>query len=126
MKVEAATPEPVASMSSDLLDTVRNFFLDGNVVVRVGIVVLFFGVAFLLKYAADQGMLSIEWRLSAAALGALALIGAGWRLRHRRLTYALLIQGGGIGLFYLRRNNPNIPSVLILEPERVSGRLLAG
>lgn len=101
MKVEAATPEPVASMRSDLLDTVRNFFLDGNVVVRVGIVVLFFGVAFLLKYAADQGMLSIELRLGAAALGALALIGAGWRLRYRRLTYALLIQGGGIGLFYL-------------------------
>ena len=99
--VTAPRPQSEAPMGSDLIDTVRNFFLDGNVVVRVGIVVLFFGVAFLLKYAADQGMLSIEWRLGGAALGALAMIGAGWRLRHRRLTYALLIQGGGIGLFYL-------------------------
>ncbi len=99
--VAASPAQPEAPLVSDLMDTVRSLFLDGNVVVRVGIVVLFFGVAFLLKYAADQGMLSIEWRLSGAALGALALIGAGWRLRHRRLTYALLIQGGGIGLFYL-------------------------
>ncbi|MCW8917361.1 MAG: DUF2339 domain-containing protein [Gammaproteobacteria bacterium] len=86
---------------SDLLASVMGFFLDGNVVVRVGIVVLFFGVAFLLKYASDHSLLSIEWRLSGAALGALALIGAGWRLRERRTSYALLIQGGGIGLFYL-------------------------
>ena len=81
---------------SNLLRSVVNFFTDGNVVVRVGIVVLFFGVAFLLKYAADRGVLSIEWRLMGAALGALAMIVVGWRLRHRRLTYALLIQGGGI------------------------------
>ena len=86
---------------SDLLQAVRSFFFDGNVVVRVGIVVLFFGVAFLLKYAAEHSMLSIELRLSGAALGALAMIAAGWRLRHRRLSYALLIQGGGIGVFYL-------------------------
>jgi uncharacterized membrane protein len=95
------TETATASGGSDLLASVLGFFLDGNVVVRVGIVVLFFGVAFLLKYASDHSLLSIEWRLSGAALGALALIVAGWRLRHRRLTYALLIQGGGIGLFYL-------------------------
>jgi uncharacterized membrane protein len=96
-EAESAT----ASKGSDLLASVLGFFLDGNVVVRVGIVVLFFGVAFLLKYASDHSLLSIEWRLSGAGLGALAMIVAGWRLRHRRLTYALLIQGGGIGLFYL-------------------------
>jgi uncharacterized membrane protein len=90
-----------ALRGSELLTALRGFFLDGNVVVRVGIVVLFFGVAFLLKYASDHSLLSIEWRLSGAALGALLLIGAGWRLRQRRPSYALLIQGGGIGLFYL-------------------------
>ncbi|WP_455774130.1 DUF2339 domain-containing protein, partial [Burkholderia stabilis] len=35
----------------------RDWLLGGNTVVRVGIVVLFFGVAFLLKYAADNNML---------------------------------------------------------------------
>jgi uncharacterized membrane protein len=112
---DIATPEPVTAASawreegsvagavkgSDLFTSVVGFFLDGNVVVRVGIVVLFFGVAFLLKYASDHSLLSIEWRLSGAGLGALAMIGAGWWLRRRRTGYALLIQGGGIGVFYL-------------------------
>ncbi|MDH5786044.1 MAG: DUF2339 domain-containing protein [Chromatiales bacterium] len=86
---------------NQLTEAVRSFFFDGNIVVRVGIVVLFFGVAFLLKYAADHGMLSIELRLSGAAIGAMAMIAAGWRLRHKRAAYALLIQGGGIGIFYI-------------------------
>ncbi len=86
---------------NNLVASVMSFFFDGNIVVRVGIVVLFFGVAFLLKYAADQGLLSIELRLISAALGAMAMIVAGWRLRQRRAAYALLIQGGGIGIFYI-------------------------
>ncbi|WP_446513551.1 hypothetical protein, partial [Photobacterium sp. DNB22_13_2] len=32
----------------------RDWLLGGNSVVRVGILILFFGVAFLLKYAADN------------------------------------------------------------------------
>lgn len=92
---------PDIQLENPLLKAVRGFFTDGNVVVRVGIVVLFFGVAFLLKFAVDNNLLPIELRLGGAALGAIALIGLGWRLRHRRQGYALLIQGGGIGIFYL-------------------------
>jgi uncharacterized membrane protein len=92
-------PEPAGE--NPLITTVQRFFTDGNVVVRVGIIVLFFGVAFLLKFAAENNMLPIELRLGGAALGAIGLIGLGWHLRRRRLTYALLIQGGGIGIFYL-------------------------
>jgi len=92
---------PERTPQNSLIDAALRFFTDGNVVVRVGIIVLFFGVAFLLKFAADNNLLPIELRLGGAALGAIGLIGLGWRLRHRRLTYALLIQGGGIGIFYL-------------------------
>ncbi len=84
-----------------LLKSILGFFTDGNLVVRGGIVVLFFGVAFLVKYAAEHSMFPIELRLAGAALGALALIVGGWRLRHRRSGYALLLQGGGIGIFYI-------------------------
>ncbi len=84
-----------------IVDAFRRYFTEGNLIVRVGLVVLFFGLAFLLKYAADYGMLPIELRLSGvAAMGAVLLI-LGWRLRAIRAAYALALQGGGIALMYL-------------------------
>ncbi|MBM3342033.1 MAG: DUF2339 domain-containing protein, partial [Betaproteobacteria bacterium] len=77
------------------------FFFGGNTLVRVGILVLFFGVAFLLKFAADQGLVPIQLRLAGVAAGGIALLILGWRLRHKRATYALMLQGGGIGILYL-------------------------
>ncbi|QFS41347.1 DUF2339 domain-containing protein [Burkholderia cepacia] len=79
----------------------RDWLLGGNTVVRVGIVVLFFGVAFLLKYAADNNMLPIEFRLAGTALAAAALLAIGWRVRARRAAYGLVLQGGGVGILYL-------------------------
>ncbi|WP_334031876.1 DUF2339 domain-containing protein [Burkholderia orbicola] len=79
----------------------RNWLLGGNTVVRVGIIVLFFGVALLLKYAADNDMLPIEFRLAGTALAAAALLAIGWRVRARRAAYGLVLQGGGVGILYL-------------------------
>lgn len=77
------------------------WFMGGNAIARVGAVILFFGVAFLLKYAADHRLLPIELRLSAVAFVAIALLAVGWRLRASRRGYALTLQGAGVGLFYL-------------------------
>ncbi|MDR2522733.1 MAG: DUF2339 domain-containing protein [Synergistaceae bacterium] len=44
---------------------------------------------------------SAEARLAFVALIAVALMAAGWQLRHKRRTHALIMQGVGIGLFYL-------------------------
>ena len=68
---------------------------------RVGIIVLFFGIAFLLKYAADNSLLPIEFRLAGVALAATVLIGLGWRIGERRGAYGLILQGGGVGALYL-------------------------
>ena len=73
----------------------------GNVVVKVGIVVLFFGVAFLLKYTYERIHVPIELRLLAVSAGALALLVLGWRLRGSRPGYALALQGGGVAILYL-------------------------
>jgi uncharacterized membrane protein len=80
---------------------IRDWFFGGNLVVRVGILVLFIGVGFLLKFAVDRDMVPIEVRLSAAALGGIALLAIGWRLRVRLRSYGLALQGGGVGLLYL-------------------------
>ena len=87
--------------SIDIGEKIKAWLLGGNTVARVGVVVLFFGVAFFLKYAVDRGWLPIEVRLIAAALSGLGLIALGWRLRAKRQNYALVLQGGGIGIVYL-------------------------
>ncbi len=79
----------------------RDWLLGGNTVVRVGILILFFGVAFLLKYAADSNLLPIELRLAGVALGACGLLVTGWRLREKRRGYGLILQGGGVGMLYI-------------------------
>lgn len=83
------------------LRQIREFFTGGNLIVRVGIIVLFFGVAFLLRYAAEHSHLSIETRLSGVAVGAIVLLALGWYWRKARRGYALALQGGGVGILYL-------------------------
>ncbi len=93
-------PRPVAERPQWL----ERFFawcIGGNPLVRVGILILFFGVSFLLKLAADYGWFPLELRLAGVALGAATLLGIGWRLRIKRRNYGLLLQGGGIGILYL-------------------------
>ena len=78
-----------------------SYFTDGNIFVRVGLLVLFFGVAFLLKYAAENSRIPIEFRFLGAAVGGLVLVAVGWRLRIQKAVFALLLQGGGIGIIYI-------------------------
>jgi len=95
--VKPATP----SVAEELFSRAKAWLLGGNTVVRVGILILFFGVGFLLKYAADNSMLPIEYRLMGLAAGAIALLVIGWRLRDKKSGYALILQGGGIGMLYM-------------------------
>ena len=98
---DGADKGPPVQTEPDFADTIRRWLLGGNTVARVGIVILFLGIAFLLKLAVDRGWLPIELRLAGAALAGLALIAVGWRLREKRLTYALVLEGGGVGIVYL-------------------------
>jgi uncharacterized membrane protein len=80
-----------------------NWLTSGNIPVKVGVLVSFVGVSFLLKYAIDQRLLVVplEIRLLAVAAAAFVLLGIGWRLRHKTPVYALSLQGGGLGILFL-------------------------
>jgi uncharacterized membrane protein len=80
---------------------VRDFFTTGNIVVKVGAIILFFGVAFLLKYAADRSLFPIELRLLVVVAVGVVMLIVGWRLRADKLEYGLVLQGAGVGLLYL-------------------------
>ncbi|MBA3582256.1 MAG: DUF2339 domain-containing protein [Gammaproteobacteria bacterium] len=71
-----------------------------NGLVRIGALVFFLGLAFLIRYSASHGWISIELRLLGAAIAGAVLLAAGWRLRERR-PYGALLQGTGLAVLYL-------------------------
>lgn len=97
----AAAAAHSSAKEAVVIAAIRRFFTGGNTLVRVGVVVLFFGVAFLLRYMAEHTHIPIEVRLTGVALASTVLIILGWRLRKTRGGYALALQGGGVGILYL-------------------------
>ena len=94
----AAPPEPPAPPRPN---PVMAWLTGGNTIARVGLLILFIGFAFLLKYAADHQMLPVEFRVAGVAAGGMALLVLGWRLRDSRRGYALGLQGAGVAVLYL-------------------------
>jgi uncharacterized membrane protein len=98
---------PVTPSQPDILTlaarAVKRWFTVGNVPVKIGILVLFAGVAALLKYASDQGMLvvPVELRLAGVAAAAMAALVFAWRKRESNRVFALSMQGGAIGILLL-------------------------
>ncbi|MGN6481897.1 DUF2339 domain-containing protein [Luteibacter sp.] len=86
-----------------LVDTAKRWFTEGNVPVKVGMLVLFAGIAAFLKYAADQGLLHvpISVRLSIVAIAAIAGVVFGWMQRDTRRSFALSLQGGALGVLVM-------------------------
>lgn len=60
-------PELQPSALRSILNPILNFLAGGSLLVKTGVVILFVGVSFLVKYAADHALLPIELRLSGAA-----------------------------------------------------------
>ena len=89
------------SAMAHFIGIAKAWLLGGNTVARVGVLVLFVGVAFLLRYVAERTEVPIELRLVGVALGAIALLVIGWRLRDKRPGYAVTLQGAAIGILYL-------------------------
>jgi uncharacterized membrane protein len=97
----AAQPAPHLPRAPREPSFIWRWFTGGNTLVRVGVVVLFFGIAFLLKYAYEHTRVPIELRLTGVAIAAVVLLVIGWRLRLKRPDYALALQGAGVGVLYL-------------------------
>lgn len=81
----------------------KHWFTEGNIPVKIGVLVLFGGVAALLRYAATQGWFTfpIELRLVGIAASALAALMFAWRKRESHRAFSLSLQGGAIGVLVL-------------------------
>ncbi|MDE4081596.1 MULTISPECIES: DUF2339 domain-containing protein [Enterobacter cloacae complex] len=84
-----------------ILSSLTRWFMQGNPLAKLGIVLLFLGLSFLLRYTVEHSLFPLELRLAVTALFAMVLLAVGWRLRHRQRIYALILQGGATGVLYL-------------------------
>ena len=94
-------PLPAVPLRDRLPAPIRKLIFGGNMLVKLGVLILFLGLAFLLRYTAERVTVPVELRYAAVALVGAGLLALGWLLRHRRASYALILQGAGIGVFYL-------------------------
>lgn len=123
-------PRPPAPPLKDRLPPfLRDWIFGGNTIVKVGVLVLFLGLAFLLRYAAERVTVPPELRYAGVALAGLALLALGWRLRGRRdaaggTGYGLILQGAGIGVLYLT-TLASLKLHALIPPEAAFAFLLA-
>lgn len=94
-------PPPAVPLRDRLPAPIANLIFGGNMLVKLGVLILFLGLAFLLRYTAERVTVPIELRYAAVALVGAGLLVLGWLLRKKRAGYALILQGAGIGVFYL-------------------------
>ena len=83
------------------LISAKEWLFGGNLVAKAGLLILFIGVSFLLKYAAARVTVPIELRLSGIVLADIGLLLWGWRIRESRPSISLPVQGAALGIMML-------------------------
>ncbi|WP_230541041.1 DUF2339 domain-containing protein [Janthinobacterium sp. FW305-129] len=96
----ASTPSWIARPDG-LLAKAKNWLFTGNLVAKLGLLILFLGVSFLLKYVSAQVTLPIELRLAGIALADIALLAWAWRIRLSRPGISLPLQGTALAILML-------------------------
>ncbi len=93
----AAKPSPIELA----LKAAQDWFMGGNTIVRIGLVILFIGLSFLARYAAAAGILPVELRLAVIGAVGIALLVIGFKKRTDKPGFALALQGAGVAVMYL-------------------------
>jgi uncharacterized membrane protein len=106
-KPSSATKHPLLEPDEQSLSVVTSvwqsflhWFKGGNAIVRIGVIVLLVGVVLLLRLANELITIPIEVRLGAVAVGGVVLTLIGLKLREKRRSYALSLQGAGLAIVY--------------------------
>lgn len=98
---EPAPPSAASLFIASMLTKAKDWLFGGNLVAKVGLLILFIGVSFLLKYAAARVSVPIEFRLIGVILADIALLVWGWRIREKRPGISLPVQGAALAILML-------------------------
>ncbi len=101
VKPQLEPDESSVPMVSSVLTALKQWFTGGNLIVRVGIIVLLVGVILLLKLASQFIHIPIEFYLGLVVLSGILLVGLGMRFAGQRRGYGLTLEGGGFAIVYL-------------------------
>ncbi|ALB61883.1 FIG00553268: hypothetical protein [Cronobacter condimenti 1330] len=94
-------PERGDAAAGGMLTSLVRWFMQGNPLAKIGVILLFLGLSFLLRYSVERDMLPLELRVAGAGVAGLVLLAVGWRLRRKAPLYALILQGGAVGALYI-------------------------
>ena len=100
----AAIPFPADTAAAERKSPAANileWLLNGNLPAKIGILLLFIGLSYLLKFSIENNILTPEVRLIGAAILSVTLFIVGWCVRHKNRLYSLIVQGGSLGEFYI-------------------------
>ena len=100
-EAEADTPQAGEMPAPKEPGWLSKLLFGGNILAKIGVVLLIFGVGSALKLAAEFGVLPAEARLGIAALFGVALGVLGWRKRAGHEMFGFALQGGGVAVLYL-------------------------
>ncbi|WP_201577797.1 DUF2339 domain-containing protein [Psychrobacter okhotskensis] len=84
-----------------LIHSIKNWFFGGNLVVRVGVLVLLVGVVLLLRLLSEYIEISITAKLMTIGIAGLGLAALGLKLTAKRFSYGITLQGAGLAIAYL-------------------------
>ena len=106
----AESKNPVSTIEPDerslpivtsLIHSMQNWFFGGNLVVRVGVLVLLVGVVLLLRLLSDYIEIPIAIKLIGIGIIGLGLAALGLKLAKNRFGYGITLQGAGLAIAYL-------------------------
>lgn len=75
-------------------------FVGGNLIAKLGIVILVLGLGYLVKYAIDNALLGPAMRVSMGFFSGVVLVGLAYWLKEKYRNYSGILLSGGLAILY--------------------------
>lgn len=92
-------PPPVSAAKKQSAQSLEAF-IGGNVINKIGILILVIGLGIFVKYAIDNNLIGPVGRIMGGYVAGLALVGLSYRLKKNYAAYSAVLLSGGVATIY--------------------------